>query len=219
MAPRKPKPAAANKKPAGAYEVGYKKPPVHSRFQPGQPSPNKEGRRKKANSLAMIVKEEFDESHTVRGDDGRKTRMSALRVMVKQLRRDALKGDRAARKDALQLIQNLAGAAGGEVLTQAQMVARAAEEAEREALQAKLHASIVRFIDFVKGGKKAGLMDFDKDGNPCFTRAATLLSNYVAGRANRPAEDDATARAALEAFLKNLDQVRAERRGISPHAP
>jgi hypothetical protein len=57
------------------YPVGYKKPPEHTRFQPGQ-SGNAKGRPKKAATVTEIVSRQLRRTVTV--NDGHKTRQIPL---------------------------------------------------------------------------------------------------------------------------------------------
>ena len=75
----------------GDYEVGYGKPPKHTRFQPGQ-SGNPRGRPKGTKNLKTDLMEELGEKILVReGDHARQ--VSKQRAMVKALLARALKGD------------------------------------------------------------------------------------------------------------------------------
>ncbi len=85
--PKKPAP-----KESGAdYEVGYGKPPRHTRFQPGH-SGNPRGRPKGTNNLKTDLLEELGEKILVReGEHSR--RVSKQRAVVKSVVNRALKGD------------------------------------------------------------------------------------------------------------------------------
>ncbi len=87
--------AAEGKPPAkggpGDSEVGYGKPPKHTRFQPGQ-SGNPRGRPKGTKNLKTDLMEELGEKILVReGDHARQ--VSKQRALVKTLLTRALKGD------------------------------------------------------------------------------------------------------------------------------
>ncbi len=87
--------AAEGKPPAkggsGDYEVGYAKPPEHTRFQPGQ-SGNPRGRPKGTKNLKTDLMEELGEKILVREGD-RARQVSKQRALVKALLTRALKGD------------------------------------------------------------------------------------------------------------------------------
>jgi len=86
------------------YQVGYKKPPISTRFKPGQ-SGNPKGRPKKVKDLDKLLDNELSE--TIRFSDRGESRSASKReVLVKSLVNDAIKGDRAARKLVVELIQS-----------------------------------------------------------------------------------------------------------------
>ena len=87
------------------YEVGYGKPPLHSRFKPGQ-SGNPKGRPKDARGLRTIVRDALDEKILIRtnGKDRRVTRLEAL--VLKQIEL-ASKGDLRALDKLIHLHMNL----------------------------------------------------------------------------------------------------------------
>ena len=87
---KKPTKPAANGSGAD-YEVGYGKPPRHTRFQPGR-SGNPQGRPKGTNNLKTDLMEELDEKILVReGEQSR--RVSKQRAVVKTIVARTLKGD------------------------------------------------------------------------------------------------------------------------------
>jgi hypothetical protein len=206
MAKRKPTPPQD-------YEVGYGKPPKHSQFQKGQRSPNPGGRPRKSQSAAAIFKEEFDEPITVTGKNGRRRRISATRALFKQLKQDALRGDKTARAEVLRLMREWSGATGGEVLTEAEVLARAQEAAEKKALADKLSAEIMKQLEFFADAKKLGLVEMGPNGELQLTLVAAAVGNYVSGSRNRTAEVLERQRSAM---LETIDQTIADRGGRPP---
>lgn len=75
------------------YEVGYGKPPTHSRFRKGQPSPNPSGRPRREPTFLEEFEKELNARVEVQ-EGGRRRRYSKRRLMAKQLVNQAVKGDR-----------------------------------------------------------------------------------------------------------------------------
>ena len=76
------------------YEVGYRKPPKHSRFKKGL-SGNPKGRRKRAShSFLDILNEELKTFIWVVGKNGRQ-RITCSRAIIRQALTKALRGDAA----------------------------------------------------------------------------------------------------------------------------
>ena len=75
----------------GSYEVGYCKPPRHTRFLPGE-SGNRRGRPKGTRNLQTDLADELAESIVI-SERGRQRAISKQRAMLKQLMAKALKGD------------------------------------------------------------------------------------------------------------------------------
>jgi len=198
-----------------AYEVGYGKPPKHSQFQKNKPSPNPGGRPPKSKSAAAIFREEFDEPIAVKGKDGRRSRISTTRAIFKQLKQDALRGDKSARAEVFRLMREWAGATGGEMLTEAEVLARTQEQAEKKALADKLKADMVKQLEFFARAKKFGLMVAGPNGDLALSPAAAALGAYINGRSNRPPEELERQRAAL---LQKIDQTMADKGGCPPGA-
>lgn len=91
----------------GDYEVGYGKPPVSTRFQPGE-SGNPKGRKKGSRNLKTDLMEELAERVTLK-EGGRTVRLSKQRAMVKALVVKGIKGDERAIAKAFDLLLRLAG--------------------------------------------------------------------------------------------------------------
>ena len=84
------------------YEIGYGKPPEHTRFQPGQ-SGNPKGRPKGRKNVSTIVNEVLHERITAQ--EGSKVRsMSRLEAIIRSLSVRAMKGD----AKACDMVVNLA---------------------------------------------------------------------------------------------------------------
>jgi hypothetical protein len=79
---------AGNREP---YTVGYCRPPLHSRFKPGQ-SGNPKGRAKGSQNLRTIVKQVSNEQILTREGD-RPRRMSRMEALVRTTFTRAFKGD------------------------------------------------------------------------------------------------------------------------------
>ena len=73
------------------YAVGYGRPPLHSRFKPGQ-SGNPKGRAKGSQNLRTILKQVSNEQILIREGD-RSRRMSRMEALVRTTYTRAFKGD------------------------------------------------------------------------------------------------------------------------------
>jgi hypothetical protein len=80
-----------------SYEVGYKKPPKHTRFQKGCRPPNPKGRPPKEFSFAELIRKELDRQITVR-ENGRTIRMTIREAWMRRIINDAIKGKRRAQR-------------------------------------------------------------------------------------------------------------------------
>lgn len=82
---------SANQSNGGDYEVGYKRPPVRTRFQKGQ-SGNPKGRPKGTKNFKIDLQEELNERVAVT-IDGRTKKISKQRLFMKTVFAKAIKGD------------------------------------------------------------------------------------------------------------------------------
>jgi len=90
------------------YEIGYKKPPLHTRFQKGS-SGNPKGRKKRNRNLKTDLEEELAERIVVT-EGGRQVRLSKQRAMLKRLVVKGLNGDSNAIAKVFELALRLVGA-------------------------------------------------------------------------------------------------------------
>lgn len=84
-------------------KVGYKSPPVHTRFKPGQ-SGNPKGRSKKRKVTRDMVIDALHRPVTIIRD-GRRVKVSALEAWVQKTVVEALQGDSAASKQLLAMMK------------------------------------------------------------------------------------------------------------------
>jgi hypothetical protein len=87
------------------YLVGYRKPPKHTRFKPGQ-SGNPNGRPKGSKNLKTELSEELTERIDLR-EGGKSLRVSKQRALVKAMTAKALQGDTKAANLVLNLVLRL----------------------------------------------------------------------------------------------------------------
>jgi hypothetical protein len=87
--------------------VGYGRPPVHSRFQPGK-SGNPKGRPKRTKNLKADLTEELAERVQVT-ENGRPLKISKQRLMLKALVTKAIKGDTKAASTIINLVAQTVG--------------------------------------------------------------------------------------------------------------
>ena len=73
------------------YEVGYKRPPMHTRFKNGR-SGNPNGRPKGTKNLTADLAEELQERVLVK-EGAKQRQISKQRAMIKSLMAKAMKGD------------------------------------------------------------------------------------------------------------------------------
>ena len=93
------------------YEVGYKKPPEHTRFKQGR-SGNPRGRPRGAKNLATLIGEALDERVTVT-DHGQRRKITKREAVITQLVNRSARADLKATQILLGLMQDIERRAGG----------------------------------------------------------------------------------------------------------
>lgn len=88
------------------YEVGYKKPPLHTRFQPGHSG--SKGRKKGRRNLKTDLLDELAERITLNEGD-RKIRISKQRALLKAIVVKGIKGNERATNTVLNLLVRIGG--------------------------------------------------------------------------------------------------------------
>ena len=89
------------------YEVGYGKPPRHTRFKPGR-SGNPRGRPSGSKNLSTLLNEALNEPVIV-AENGGQRKISKRRAIIKQLVNQSAKGDWRAVKLLLDMLHETAG--------------------------------------------------------------------------------------------------------------
>jgi hypothetical protein len=92
------------------YEVGYGKPPRHTRFRKGQ-SGNPQGRPRESKNLATLLKEALNEPVIVAENGGRR-KITMREAIIKQLVKRSATADLRATKILLDLVRDIEGQRG-----------------------------------------------------------------------------------------------------------
>ena len=87
------------------YEVGYGKPPRHTRFKKGQ-SGNPRGRPKGSKNLPTLLSEALNESVVV-AENGRRRKITMRQAIIKQLVKRSATADLRAMKILLDMVRDL----------------------------------------------------------------------------------------------------------------
>jgi len=90
----------------GDYEVGYGKPPHHTRFKSGQ-SGNPRGRPSGAKNLSTLLNEALNEPVVVVTENGGRKKISKRQASFKQLVNEAAKGKWPALKLLVDILQDI----------------------------------------------------------------------------------------------------------------
>ena len=89
------------------YEVGYGKPPRHTRFKRGQ-SGNPRGRPKGSKNLPTLLSEALNEPVVV-AENGRRRKITMRQAIIKQLVKRSATADLRAMKILLDMVRDLEG--------------------------------------------------------------------------------------------------------------
>lgn len=87
-----------------SYDVGYKKPPKHSRFRKGV-SGNRKGRPKGKRNIATVLTESLEETIVIKERGLRRT-VTTLEAALKQVANKAVSGDLLAARQLIALIRS-----------------------------------------------------------------------------------------------------------------
>jgi hypothetical protein len=102
--PQKPRGVSRGPEEAATYEVGYGRPPIASRFQPGQCG-NPKGRPRKVKSLAAEIERELDAKIIVR-EGGIARKLPKRTIISRQLTDSACRGDIRATRTLNQIVSH-----------------------------------------------------------------------------------------------------------------
>jgi len=122
-----------------SYDIGYRRPPLHSRFQPGQ-SGNPKGKIKGQQNLKSELLDELRSKVPV-VEEGKRRLLSKQSIIVKRMVSDAAKGDAKARDQLLRLLDQM---------EKAQPAARTADpigDAHDVEVLARFRAELVKSIE------------------------------------------------------------------------
>ena len=139
-------------------KVGYKKPPRHTRFRPGQ-SGNPRGRQKGLRNFGTDVKATLEAKVAV-NENGGKRRVSTQEAMLLRLREKALKGDSRALDLLVRLAQVYNPDGPGEASSEQDMAAE-----DREILDAYVEARMLEVSGNLRprgGGDESRESDVDE---------------------------------------------------------
>jgi hypothetical protein len=88
----------------GDYEVGYRKPPLHSRFPKGK-SGNPSGKRARDPSMAELMRTELNKKILIT-ENGKARRITKLQAMVMKSVQQAIQGDPRAHKQVMEALHD-----------------------------------------------------------------------------------------------------------------
>ena len=97
-------PEVEKKRPTGSYEVGYCRPPLHSRWAPGE-SGNKRDPEPECVDFWDSVMSVLERKVTL-SIDGKRTRMTLAEALAQKLVQDALTGNASARRELFKQLES-----------------------------------------------------------------------------------------------------------------
>jgi len=122
------------------YEVGYGKPPRHTRFKKGEASANPRGRPRK--NLAALLVEGLNKKVVV-GENGRRRKINVREAVVAQLINKSATNDLRATKMLLDVIKDAEKQAGAAPVPESPLPFTAADEEVVEQLIERLRHQIL----------------------------------------------------------------------------
>jgi len=118
------------------YEVGYGKPPCHTRFKKGQ-SGNPKGRPSDTKNLSALLDQALDE-RVILAEDGKRKKISKRQAFINQLVDQAAKGDLRAGKILLDIYPGVESRPEAEAASSQTSIFSAADLKVIEQLKARL---------------------------------------------------------------------------------
>lgn len=137
-----------------SYEVGYGKPPKHSRFKPGQ-SGNPKGRKPGSRNVMTLLEQTLFDTVKVR-ENGKVRRVPAIQACLLNLRNKAMKGDPKALDRFIKLatLYHQSAQSQGSDATTPEAVDRATDLALMQELQRMLREDPANGISFASGADR-----------------------------------------------------------------
>ena len=116
------------------YEIGYKKPPIDTRFKPGQCGNPKGRPKKKSGDIVSLLLRELQQ-HIFIEENGKKIKVTKREVLVKQILKKAIMGDNKCLEFVLQ-VEKMRTGFSVEAETSPELPARTVSPAWKQFLRA-----------------------------------------------------------------------------------
>jgi hypothetical protein len=131
MSKKPRKPGDGDKTGGGDYEVGYGKPPVHTRFRKGQSgNAGGRGRRKRTSISDIVVKEAYRPVTVKQGD--RTEKIPAIEAILRSLVARAATGNGRAQETILEALEKIEQECAKEVAAEADITDRVRSMSDNE---------------------------------------------------------------------------------------